>query len=58
MQNESEMRKKLIINGKSKDCLFILFILLFGFAVWFFPKSIDSQKFLGFSDPLLFYNQE
>ena len=38
---------------KKKEFFLILCFLFFGFAVWFFPKSIDPVKFLGFSDPYL-----
>ena len=52
------MKKAFSLIKKRCDYFLILCFLLFGFTVWFFPKSVDSQKFLGFSDPFLLYKPE
>lgn len=38
---------------KKRDWIFSICFFLFIFTIWFFPKNIGSEKFLGFSDPLL-----
>ncbi|MDE0518592.1 MAG: hypothetical protein OXH36_03420 [Bdellovibrionales bacterium] len=36
-----------------KDILIIVCALLFGLVIWFFPRTVDPVKFLGFSSPFL-----
>ncbi len=42
---------------KRKDFFLMGVLFLFGLAIWLFPKSLDSVKFLGFSDPFFIYKE-
>ena len=41
--------------GSRKNFFLISMLCLLGCAIWLFPKSLDSVKFLGFSDSLFIY---
>ena len=41
-----------------KDLVLVLYLLIFGFSLWFFPKAVDPELFLGFSEPMILNNQD
>jgi len=43
---------------KKINFLLIFFFLFAGLVVWLFPGTVDPVKFLGFSDPILIYEEE
>ena len=43
---------------KKKDVVLALCLLVIGFSLWFFPKAVDPELFLGFSEPLILTNQD
>ena len=41
-----------------KDILIVACALFLGFVIWFFPRTVDPVKFLGFSNPFLLYMEK